>query len=226
MAKYNYRCSFCGLGFVHEDRFMKHKCKPMIRDEEIRTPLGIAAHSHYQQWMKLQKRMVPNVESFLSSKLYASFMKFAKFAQDADIPNTEHYIKYMIRNDIPPSIWTNDGIYHDYLQWLDKGKDPRIQALYTANYICDVAEALKCDTGEVFDYLQPNDVITMLKKRLLSPWILLRSSKFRDFINKKTTTEQRMHIETIIKPTTWIQKQKDNPEIVKEMKEIVRELNL
>ena len=226
MAKYNFRCKFCGLGFKLEDRYLKHKCRAMERDEEIRTPVGMAALSYYQLWMKEQKRAVPNVEAFLNSKLYTSFVKFAKFAQETDIPNAEQYIKFMIRKDIHPTIWTNDQIYSEYLQWLDRGRDPKAQAQYTVDYLFKVAEALDCDVGDIFNFVRVPDVITMLRKRLLSPWILLPSTKFREFIKTKATPEQRQVIEVIIKPKAWAEKIKKNPQTVEYMKKIVHELKL
>ncbi len=226
MAKYKFRCSFCGTGFTQEHRYEKHKCKAMQRDEEIRTPLGQTAWNNYRLWMTTQRRTPPTLETFLSSKYYTTFIKFSKFAHKVGIPNTELYIKYMVRQEIHPTIWVNDKIYGDYLQYLDRGRDPIVQAEYTVNYLFKIADALECEVDEVFDLLQANDVINMLQRRQLSPWILLHSSKFKQFLTTKTTKEQQLILTTILKPKIWSEKRKDNPKIVEQMKDIVRELNL
>lgn len=225
MAKYRFRCKFCGGGFVREDRFMKHKCKAMHRDEEIRTPLGQTAWSNYRLWMTVQRRNTPTLETFLNSKFYTTFIKFTKFALKVGIPNTELYIKHMARQEIHPTIWVNDKIYGDYLQYLDRGKDPLVQAQYTVDYLFKIAEALDCGVDEVFDKLQANDVINMLQRRQLSPWILLHSEKFKQFYNK-ASKEQQLIFMTIIKPKLWSEKQRENPDVVDKMKKIVHELNL
>ena len=226
MAKhYNFRCSFCDTGFVNEDRYIKHHCKQMKRDEEIRTPVGMAALNYYKLWMTGKKRITPNAEQFLKSKLYTSFVKFAKFAVKAGIPNIEQYIKFMIRQDVDPVIWTNDAMYGNYLQYLDRGSDPYKQADATVVFIEKIADALECSTEEIFDLLTPTDVIVMLQQRRLSPWILLHSSKFREFL-EKAPTDQRIQILSIVKPRAWAQRRKDNPKVVNIMKEIVRELKL
>jgi hypothetical protein len=226
MAKYNYRCKFCDAGFVREDRYLKHRCKAMERDEEIRTPIGQAAWEYYKLWLTLQRRQAPTVQTFLDSRYYTALVRFAKFAQKTGIPNTEQYIKYMVRSDVSPMLWTNDQMYSDYLQYLDRGRDPMAQVQYTIDYLFKIADALECEVGEIFDHLNADEVIMMLRRRQLTPWILLHSSKFRDFTQKKMTTDQQMVFKTIVKPETWVSRRKDNPDIVATMKEIVRELNL
>lgn len=226
MAKhYNFRCQYCDTGFVNEDRYIRHRCKQMDRHEEIQTPIGLSALSHYRTWMTVKKRTAPNAEQFLNSKLYTTFVKFTKFAQATGIPNTEQYIKYMVRQDVSPTIWTNDQIYGEYLRWLDKGADPYKQASTTVEFILKVADALDCDPGEMFDNLTANDVIVMLQQRRLSPWILLHSRKFLQFL-ENSPTEQRLQIMSIVKPDTWKQRRADKPEVVADMKLYVRELNL
>lgn len=205
---------------------MKHRCKAMDRDEEIRTPIGIAALEYYRLWMTAQKRMMPTVETFLNSKLYTTFVEFAKFAQKTGIPNTEQYIKYMIRKDVHPTIWKNDMIYGEYLQYLDRGADPGVQIQGTINNILDISDHLECDTSDIFEHLTAADIITLLKQRQLTPWVLLRSKKFRDFCVEKANTEQRLVIQSIIKPKIWVQRFKDNPEVVEYIKEVVGALDL
>lgn len=223
---YKYRCKFCGAGFKTEDRFMKHHCKAMERDEQIRTPTGIAALEYYRLWMTAQKRMMPSAEQFLNSKLYTTFFEFAKFAQKTGIPNTEQYIKYMIRKDVSPTIWRNDMIYGEYLQYLDRGADPDTQIQGTVEALLDLADHFDCDVAEVFEHLNSAQVIHMLKQRQLSPWILLRSKKFRDFCVEKASSEQRIVIQSIIKPKIWVQRFKDHPKVLEKIKEIVSALDL
>ena len=225
MGKYNFRCQYCDTGFVQEDRYLKHRCKQMQRHEEIQTPLGLAALEHYRTWMTTQKKVAPSAETFLNSSKYVSFIKFTKFAQKTNIPNVEQYIKFMVRKDMPPSIWCNDQVYGEYLRWVDKGSDPYKQASATVSYIMKVADALDCDTGEIFDHLTPNDAIVMLQQRRLTPWILLHSRKFQEFL-QTAPVEQQVQMMSIIKPDTWKERRASKPDVVADMKLYVRELNL
>lgn len=223
---YKFECSFCGSKFKLEDRFMNHRCKEMIRDEEIRTPTGQAAWSFYQTWLKKQRRAVPRLETFLTSRYYATFIKFAKFAKKVGIPDTDMFIKYMIDRDIPPTIWMNNEIYASFIEFLDRSADPNKQAAMTIDYMFKIADALDCDVSDIFEYLHPDDIIQMLHRRQLSPWILLHSPKFKQFLIHKTTDQQKIAMQAIIRPDYWAEKKTQRPEVVAVMKKYVRELNL
>lgn len=225
MAKYKYRCKFCEAGFVNEDRYLKHRCKEMERDEQMRTPEGLAAWEHYKTWLTLQRRQPPTVQTFLSSKYYTSFYKFAVFAKKVGIPNTEQYIRRMIRHKVNPTIWTSDEIYTEYLKYLDTGKDPYIQVKHTVDFLFKAAKILECNVDDIFDHLEPDEVIQMLRRRQISPWILIHSPKFKAFV-EKMSVDQKMVFKTVVKPDVWVQRRRDNPEVASKMKEIVRELNL
>lgn len=226
MKKDRYRCKFCEATFVQEQRYIKHRCKQMLRDEEFRTLLGQAAWSHYQKWMKAYRRLVPAPSTFLSSKYYQSFIRFAKHVQALHIPDVDSFIYLMKERDISPTIWTNDQVYTIYLEYLDRRASPEEQAKITITTLFKIADAAECDVGNVFGVLEPNEVISLLQERRLSPWLLLYSSKFKDMLLNKTSPEQRIIMETIIRPQYWVKKFEKHPEGVKLMKKYVEELGI
>jgi len=226
VSDYKYECTFCGSKFKLEDRFMNHECKEMRRDAEIKTPIGQAAYSLYEKWMKAQRRNVPKLETFLTSRYYNTFVKFAKFAKKVGLPDTDLFISYMIKTDIPPTIWVNDQVYAGYIEYLDKRADPTKQAQSTIDYLFKVADSLDVDVSEVFEHLDGNDVIQMLTRRQLSPWILINSPKFKQFLIHRVTDEQRITMEVIIRPKLWAEKKANHPDIIAQMKKYVQELNL
>lgn len=226
MSDNDYRCKFCGKGFVIESRFLAHRCQQMIRNEEIQTPLGQGAWSYYQKWHKAYRRMVPNAKSFLKSRKYTSFVKFAKFVKKMHIPNADLYILLMKEKDIDPVIWTSDEVYTLYVEFLDRRADPITQAKITIETIFKISDAADVHPAEIFDILEPNEVIEFFRRRQLSPWLMLKSSKFRDFFVNKMTSDQRIILETIIRPDYWTEKFKKHPKSVEQMKKYVSELNL
>jgi hypothetical protein len=223
---YKFECKFCGMRFKLENRFMSHRCKQMIRDEQIRTPLGQTAWSYYQKWMTSYRRAVPSIETFLTSNYYTTFIKFAQFAQKVGLPDVDTFIWYMKEKDIPPVIWINNDIYASYIEFVDKKSDPNKQAQQTIDWLFKLATEFQVDVSEIFDYLNPNDVILMLHRRQISPWILLHSPKFKDFLVNKTTDQEKTIMQAIIRPDYWAEKKVKHPEIVTQMKKYVRELDL
>jgi hypothetical protein len=226
MTDRRFECTFCGGGFVYEQRFINHRCKQMIRDEDFKTPIGQAAWLFYQKWMKAHRRHVPKVSAFLHSKFYNSFFKFAEFSKRTKIPDVDVFIWLMKEKDISPTIWTNDQVYVLYLEFVDHKLSPAKHAEITVNTLFDLSNNYGCDIAEVFNNIEPTEVIQLLRQRRLSPWILLHSSKFKQFFINKVSTEAKIIMESIIRPYYWSKKFKECQKDVSRMKLYVAELSL
>lgn len=219
-------CTYCGHRFSFEERYLKHRCKQMVREEQFKTPIGQQAWLYYQKWMKASHKLVPQVKAFLHSKFYGSFIRFAEFVQRSKIPDPDMYISLMVDIDMAPAMWTSDPVYALFIEHLDKKISPSKHAQITINTLFTIAENAQCDVSEVFNTLQPNDMIQLLRQRKLSPWLLLQSKKFKIFLTTKLTKEQRIILETIVRPHIWQDKLKKNQQHVIAMRKYVQELNL
>lgn len=222
----NYECGYCGQGFVHEERFMAHKCKRMKRQEVFNTPVGQAAWFYYQEWMKASNKKVSKSKSFIQSKYFNSFVRFAEFVKKTQMPKPELFIWLMKQKDMSPTIWTNDQVYSQYLEFLDRKGDPHQLAQITINTLFKISDAAECDVSNIFSVLTANEVIQLLRQRRMSPWILLLSKKFTEFYCNNVSSEERIIIESIIRPEYWAEKFKNNPQIVNTMRQYISELGL
>lgn len=226
MRERKFECSFCHTKFVSEDRFLKHKCKQMIRDEQFRMAIGQAAWIYYQYWMKVQHRQVPRSTSFLHSKYYTSFIRFAEFVKKVQLPEPETFIWLMTEKEILPPMWDKDQVYAIYLEFLDMQGNPKKQAETTINTLFQAADAAECEVEEIFEVLTPNDVMQLLRQRRLSPWLLLNSKKFMKFFVERLSSGEQIVMESIIRPNHWAEKFKKRPKDVELMKRFVSELKL
>lgn len=225
MKEANFKCNHCGHLFVYEDRLLRHRCKQMIRKEEMETPTGQAAWFHYQSWMRAQHHLIPHIKSFLHSKFYQPFMRFAKFAKQVRIPDPDLYIAQMVNLDMQPMLWTNDQVYVAFLEYMDRKVPANKNAQITINTLFDFAAGLGCEIGDVFSHIDANEVIQLIRQRKLSPWILLQSDKFKQFY-AKLSNDQKIVLGTIIRPNYWTEKLNNNLDTVEQMKKFVKELNL
>lgn len=125
-----------------------------------------------------------------------------------------------------PTMWTNDIVYPKYLEYLDRRSPPTKRANTTIDTFLAIAERAECDVSEVFDVIDAHYVITLLRRRSISPWILLNSDKFKAFFATKTNGQERIILESLIRPEFWVDKFAKNPKMVETMKVIVEELNL
>ena len=221
-----YECAFCHATFVVEGKYMKHYCDKQLRVDTMKTITGQNMYSYYSKWMISYHRIVPKHESFLSSKYYMAFSRFNEFVNRVNIPDVDMFITLMREKEICPTIWANDQVYSIYLEHIDRRATPSEQAKITIQTLFKVAEAADCDTSEVFDVLTPNDVIQFLRTRQLSPWLLLLSPKFKHFLVNKTTPEQRIVLEAIIRPHYWKAKFEKNAGDVLTIKKYITALNL
>lgn len=221
-----YECHFCHKRFKFEDRFIKHKCKAMLRDENLRTPIGQAAWQFYQDWMRIQRKRVLNEKTFLKSNYYESFNRFAEHVKKLNLPNPQSFMKLMVDKDFPPTMWTRDETYVIYMEHLDRAAPPREHAQITVDTIVRLCDILECEPGDIFSELSVNEVIELIKERKLSPWILLNSTKFMLFFRDRTNPEQKIVLESLVRYNYWKPRFDQKPEAQKMMKDIVREMNL
>lgn len=226
MKERNYECRYCKTRFVHEDRFMKHRCQQMERHELFESPIGQAAWLYYQEWMKAYRRQPPKSVGFLKSKFFKSFVRFAKFVKETGLPDPSTFILLMKERDISPTLWTNDQIYALYLEFLDRRGNPTKQAEITIDTLFNLAEDYQCDVNEVFNYVSPSEIIQLLRARRLSPWILLNSKAFMEFFVNQVNNEERLIIESIVRPQYWATKFRKHPDDRETMKMFVKELNM
>lgn len=198
----------------------------MQRDAEFRTPEGQAAWLFYLKWMKAYRRGEPTVEAFLTSKFYNAFMKFSRFTKRVNIPDVDAYIWLMSKDDISPMMWTMDEAYARYIENTDRKLGANQNAKITIDTLFDLKDEYGCEVEDIFNIVEPNVIIQLLRQRRLSPWILLKSQKFKQFFKHSCSTEERMIMESIIRPAYWAEKFEQHPDDVEQMKVYIEALSL
>lgn len=220
-----FQCSFCFSTFVDEDRYLKHKCTQMLRQEEFKTPRGQAAWSYYQKWFKFQQKKVPTASAFLKSKYYLSFHRFVDFVRRVHLTDTDLFVKMMIDKQYPPPMWTNDEVYAMYLEFIDKSVPPTKLAEITVRTLFDLSETFNCSVTDVFLYLTSGEVLQLIREHKLTPWILLRSHKFKEFLISLDENEQKL-FESLVRAPYWMYKFDQNRQVVDWMDICVEELRI
>jgi hypothetical protein len=142
------------------------------------------------------------------------------------MPDVDTFIRVMRERDIPPPMWTNDQVYPIYLEHMDRKATPTKQAEITINTLFNIAEDHDIDVGSVFDHVTANEVILLLRQRRMSPWLLLHSAKFKQFFVHGTSSEEKIIMESIIRPPYWSEKFSTRSDDVATMKQFIQELNL
>lgn len=227
MSSGNFECPYCHKQYVRETAYHNHYCEQMRRHDEMKTPTGQAAYNFYCNWMKSNRRKPPKIETFMESRFYRNFYNFAQFAEKVNMgKNADQFIELMVKHDISPNLWTYDRAYSLFVEQYDRTVPVLKQVETTVDQLYRLADAYDCDIEQVFDTAKPAVIIEMIRQKLLTPWILLNSSKFKQSMRSYYTTEQRKIIEGLIRPMYWKVRFDNNRKTVQIMKKIVKEMRI
>ena len=223
-----YQCHLCHKKYQQERAFIQHKCTQMKREEELRTPIGQAAWHYYQDWMRLQRKRVPDDRTFLKSYHYRSFNKFAEFVKKLKLPSPQLFIKLMIARTYMPSMWCSDEVYAIYMEHLDRNGSPKEHVDITIDTLCKIADDKNCEVNEVFEILTSGEIIQLIKQRKLSPWMLINSKQFWQFVlaTQKKAPEHYIILGSIIRTDFWTKRFAEHPQAVESIKKIIAGLEL
>lgn len=221
----NWHCHYCNHRFKNEMTFMKHHCEPKRRAQELMTPLGQSAYGYYREWMRLKKYSQPSSVAFLESKYYRAFINFSQMVVNTGISKPERYIALMIEAGILPILWCRDQCYSVYLDWIDKLSDPLDQVQESINFLYDICERENTDLSSIFCHLGAQRILSLVRQRRLSPWLLFCSASFGVLL-KTLDKEQLSAFNTVVNSSYWASRFQTERSTVSIIKSIVKELGL
>lgn len=222
----NLVCDFCGKSFKRETNFLKHKCEKMKRIDLFNKPIGHIAYLIFNQWRKISGYAPVTVDTFASSRYFKACVEFAKFSKSQSIPDKIGYIELMHKKGLLPFNWCDYDVYDYYIDNFDKEYTIDQKVDLSIETIREMSQTFECETGSVFEKATPIQVIRYITSRKLSPWLLLPSKKFMDFMTYKTNREERLLFNSFIDVAVWKKHLTDNPDKVHEIKSINRELGI
>jgi hypothetical protein len=189
------------------------------------TPIGQAAFEFYREWMRMKKYSQPSAAAFMESKFYRSFLNFAQLVQDANISKPERYMALMIEADILPILWCRDQCYSVYLDYMDKVSDPIEQVQDSINYLLDICEKEGYSLSNVFEKLGAQQVLSLVRQRRLTPWLLFCSPTFGSLL-KTLDKHQLAAFNTVVNANYWQERFTEEKKVLDDIRHIVKELGL
>jgi hypothetical protein len=209
-------CNFCKKVFVMEKAFYKHECKQKKRATEIKTRIGQAAYSYYVVWHRSKIQSAPPIDTFATSKYYLPIRRFAEMVDTASISHPETYIRIMVNHKQDPQMWCNNQSYCLYLDWYDTIADPAELIMSSMTALERLAEKEEVHIAGIFNHLGFRRVFELLKLRKLSPWFLLNSPNFTEFVKGLDAVEISL-LFSIINKDRWTKIFTEQAELKKEL---------
>ncbi len=204
---------------------MRHFCEPKRRADELKSPLGQAALGYYREWMRLKKFGQPSSAAFLESKYYRTFINFAQLIVDANISRPDRYMELMIEVDISPFLWCREQCYAVYLEWTDKLSDPLDQVQESINFLLDLCEKESVKLPDIFEHLGAQRVLSLVRQRRLTPWLIFCSPSFGRFI-KTIDPAQLKVFNNVVSSSYWGGRFQTERATIENIKMIVKEVGL
>jgi hypothetical protein len=222
----NLTCEFCNKQFVREKNYLKHKCEIMKRYSLFDTVDGQMAFLAFNGWRRFKKYPPIDIEKFVASRYFKAFHRFAEYSRTQSIPDRMGYIYLMVVKDIPPFFWCDYDIYDMYVKDFDESYTVDKKIEISIETLTEIAERYECSLSDVFNKIPPIDLLKLVTSRRLTPWLLLPSNKFKEFLLFHTTTEEKMLFNTFIDVKRWKKDFEKNPQLVSTIKELNSKLGI
>jgi hypothetical protein len=175
--------------------------------------------------MRQKRFSQPSSAAFLESKYYRAFINFAQLVIQANLSNPNKFISLMVEGNILPVLWCRDSAYAIYLDWSDKISDPLDQVQDSISYLIDIAGTDNIDLEKIFTHLGPNKVLSLIRQRRLTPWLLFCSAKFGDFL-KTLDMSQLKAFNQVVNSAYWAERFKTERAAIDNIKHIAKEMGL
>ena len=118
-----YTCECCVNILKRESNFLKHRCKEMIRAEELKSVKGQAAYELYSYWLSNKKKGKHTLNTFGQSKFFSTFYKFVTWS------NTNKRKQKFNRCMVVPTNGDTSGCIQACLDNKDKNGESRCNAI-------------------------------------------------------------------------------------------------
>lgn len=224
-----HQCEFCSATFVKKESLEKHECKFMQRYNNVtKTKRGIAMYQMYLHWLKKSGKSVKYVDAhtFIHSTQYNHFQRFIKFAAEKGLPDSYLYAEMMGKKGILPQHWRRDDVLEYFLERYDCDVSPKKHIAKSVETILRLSDALECDTSDIFQQLDNHTILVLLQSRKLSPWLLLNSTKFKEYLVSSASAAERDYIQRYINPQKWKKILNENKKLISDIKLILEEFGL
>lgn len=198
-----FECEHCLKKYVREAAFKKHSCRQMKRYALLKKPIGMTAYSSYCDWLSYKGSRMHSSEQFIDSRLFTPFILFTRYATKMALPAKDRFIEYMVERNIPPINWTHKLIYEHYMESFNKLFTADDQFNISLETVYELARTFKCEVGEIFLFIEVDDIIRIIQAKKLLPWFLLHSKTFKKFMQNEMTREQKILLKKYIDFEKW-----------------------
>ena len=220
-----FQCPYCSTAFSKEETLLSHFCEKRRRWMYKNDPEHRAGFNAYVAFMESMRRKKISYDSFISSGVYDRFISLGRYMIQQGVDRQDIFVNYMIRRNAEFDEWMKPELFKEYLIHLlrlETVEQGLVRSFKNMNKISD-------DNGiplrDVFKKMSTYQFVDMVTSSRLSPWIIYNEFDARNLM-ASVTPDQATLIYDFIHPTFWLTKLKLNNDMVKQVKNILREAGL
>lgn len=223
-ATKEFGCEFCGRTFLRESTVFNHICESKRRwqdKDKQGNRIG------FQSWLQFYTKNTATKKKrdytdFIKSSYYIAFVKFGTYCADVNVVNVSRYIDWLLNNKIKIDNWNSDTNYTKFLVSYLREEDAMDAIARSLETLINMSPIEKISTKDILRYGNRNRICYAITTGKISPWILYQSESGKQFLDELDETQVKMIVD-YINPELWAVKFKRNPEVVKQVKELLRE---
>jgi hypothetical protein len=215
-------CEFCKRSFVREKTLLTHICETKNRwldREKHGNRIG------YQSFVQFYKKhtaakKAKTYEDFIKSPYYIAFVKFANYCIGVNCINVSRYVDWLLRENIKIDNWSTDTNYKKYLIDYLRVEDPLDAIHRSIEFAIEQAEKDRIQAHDILRFGNVNKICYAVTVGKISPWMLYHSNSGSKFLETLNPDHVNMLLD-YIEPEKWALKFHREPEVVKQIKEIL-----
>jgi len=221
-TKPEFQCDFCNRSFQKETTMITHLCEQKRRWQD-RDLAG--NRIGFQTWMIFYKKNTNKKQltyiDFSKSSYYLAFVKFGHYCVDIKAINVNSYVNWLLDNKIKIDSWCSDTNYNKFLVQYLKDEDPFDAVARSIESMINLSTDAGIQNKDCLRYLNRNRLVQIISNGKISPWVLFNSESGIQFLESLDDVQQK-YILDYINPEQWTIKFKRNPDIVLQVKDLLK----
>lgn len=201
---------------------IKHLCENKRRWQDRDLPgnrIGFQAWQEFYKKNTASKKQKTYID-FSKSAYYIAFVKFGHYCVDIKCISVSRYADWLLKNQIKIDSWCSDTNYNRFLIQYLKDEDPLDSVARSIETTINFAKEENLQSKDYIRYGNRNRICHLITNGKISPWMLYQSESGVELLSNLDEGQQRLVID-YINPEQWALKFKRNPEIVKQVKDLL-----
>ena len=207
---------------MREWTLLSHMCETKHRwldKDKVGNRLGFQSFVQFYKKHSSAKN-TKTYDEFIRSPYYSAFVKFGSYCADTNVVNVSRFVDWLLVEQISIDNWTSDKVYTKFLIEYLRKEDPFDAIHRSVETAIKLAETENIQPQDILRYGNINKICYQVTLGKISPWMLYQSNSGIQFLDTLNPDRAKLIID-YIDPEQWALKFKREPDLVRQIKEVL-----